>query len=136
MITTIGKIITGALFFGMRSCEYLTTPKGGSKLKCILQKGDIIFYIKCREFTHNINQIDLADKVYPIFSTHNNGVNNVTVTQWRTVKSLLPVQIWTDIISRLDSYPVRLDNTPVNTVWVENHKTTIIYQMAIKFLIY
>ena len=68
------------------------------------------------------------------FRTQKNGVKNVTVTQWRTGKHLCPVRIWADIITRLDSYPGTLYDTPVNTVWVENHKTTITSQMTMKSL--
>ena len=45
-------------------------------------------------------------------------------------KTPLPVQIWADIITRLESYP----GTPANTVSVEIHKTMIIPQMTIESL--
>ena len=51
--TAIGQLITGAFFFGIRSCEYSTTPKGEDKRTHILQKGDIRFYSKYRELSHN-----------------------------------------------------------------------------------
>ena len=68
----------------------------------------------------------------PIFRTQNNGVKNATVKQWRTVKHLSPVQVWANIITRLKSYPGTSDNTPVNTLRVDNHKTNITSQMKIK----
>ena len=61
--TAIGQLIAGAFFFGMKSCKYSTTPKGGDKRTRILQKGDIRFYRKCRKLSHNIGILHLADKV-------------------------------------------------------------------------
>ena len=110
------------------------TPKGGAKPTRILRKGSIRFYRKCHKLTHNSIRIHLVDKVSPTFSTQKNGVKNETVTQWQKGKPLCPVQIWSDIISILELYPVTSDNTPLNTVWVENHKTTITSQMKIKVL--
>ena len=47
-------------------------------------------------------------------------------------KHLCSVQVWADIVKIMDSYPGSSDNTPVNTVWVENYKTTITSQMKTK----
>ena len=70
----------------------------------------------------------------PASRMQKNGVKNATVTQWRTGKHICPVQVWADIVTRLDSYPVLSDDTPVNTVWLENHKTTIMSQMMTRSL--
>ena len=72
--TAIGQLITGAFFFGMRSCKYSTTPKGEDKRTRILQKGDIHFYIKLRKLSHDSGILHLADKVSPTFHTQKNGV--------------------------------------------------------------
>ena len=113
----------------MQSCEYSTNPKGEDKRTRILQKGDIRFYRKRRELSHNSGILHLADKVSPTFHTQKNGVKNATVTQWRTTTTLCPVNIWTEIIIRLNSYLGTTSVTPVNTVWLERHKTTITSQM-------
>ena len=81
-------------FFGMHSCEYSTTPKGEDKRTHILQKGDIRFYRKRRELSHDSGILHLADKVSPTFCTQKNGVKNAAVTQWRTTTTLCPVHIW------------------------------------------
>ena len=98
--------------------------------KFILQKGDIRFYIKRKELSHDICILRLADKVSPTFRTQKNGVKNATVTQWGTTTTLFPVHIWVEIIIRLDSYLGTTSVTPVNTVWVERHKTSITSQMT------
>ena len=82
----------------MRSCEYYTTPKGGDKFTRILQKGDICFYRKRGELSHDSGILHLADKVSLPFRTQKNGVKNATVTQWWTTTSLCPVCIWAEII--------------------------------------
>ena len=102
----------------------------GTTRKRILQKGDIQFYRKRRELSHNSGILHLADKVSPTFHTQKNGVKNATVTQWRTTTTFCPMRIWAEIIIRLDSYSGTTRDKPVNTVWVERHKTTITSQMT------
>ena len=102
----------------------------GTTRKHILQKGDIHFYRKRRELSHNSEILHLADKVSPTFRTQENGVKNATVTQWWTTTTLCPVRIWEEIIIQLDSYSGTTSNTPVNTVRVERHKKTITSQMT------
>ena len=92
--TAIGELIAGAFFFGMRSCKYSTTPKGEDKHTRILQKGDIHFYRKRREFPHNSGILHLSDKVSLTFRTQKKGFKNATVTQWWTTTTICPVRIW------------------------------------------
>ena len=77
--TAIGQLIPGAFFFGMRSCEYSTTPKRDNKRTRILQKRDIRFYRKRRELSHDSGIFHLSDKVSPTFRTNKNGFKNATV---------------------------------------------------------
>ena len=86
----------------MQSCEYSTTTKGEDKRTRILKKGDIHFYRKRRELSHDSGTLHLADKVSLKFRTQKNGVKNATVTQWRTAKTLCLVRIWAEIIILLD----------------------------------
>ena len=120
--TAIGQLNAGAFFFGIRSCEYSTTPKGENKRTRILQKGGIRSYRKRRKISHDSGILHLSDKVSLIFLTQKNGVKNAIVTQWRTTTTLCPVDIWAEIIIQLDSYPGTTRDTPVNMVWVENKK--------------
>ena len=102
----------------------------GTTRKRILQKGGIRFYRKLRELRHDSGILHLADKISSTVRTQKNGVKNATVTQWRTTTTLCPVNIWAEITIRLDSYSGTTSVTPVNTVWVEHHKTTITSQMT------
>ena len=130
----MGQLILGAFLFIVWSCEYPTTPRGENKQTSILRKGDIRFYRKWRELLHSIRCIHLANKVSQKSNTKKNGIKNATVTQWRTCKHIFPVKIWANNITRLESHPGTLDDTPVNTVSVENHKATITSQMTIKII--
>ena len=106
------------------------TPKGKDKRTHIPQKGDIHFYIKRRELSHDSAILHVADKVSTKFHTQKNGVKNATVIQRRTAAILCPERIWAEIIIRLDSYSGTIRYTPVNTVWLELQKTTIISQIT------
>ena len=132
--TSIGQLIAGDFFFGMKSCEYYTTPNGDNKQINILRKGEIRFYRKQRELMHSSGCIHLEEKESLKFRTQNNGVTNTTLTQWRTGKHLCQVKLWSDIIIRMEPYPGTTDDNPVDTVWVENHKKTTTSQMTIKLL--
>ena len=81
-----------------------------------LQKGDIRFYRKRRDISHDSGILHMADKASPPFHTQKNGVKNATVKQWRTTTTLYPVRIWAEIIIQLDSYSGTKRDTPVNTV--------------------
>ena len=74
MNTAIGQLIVGVFFFGMRSCLYSTTTKGDNKNIRILQKGDIRFYRKRRELSHDSGTLHMDDKVSLEFRTQKNCV--------------------------------------------------------------
>ena len=88
--------------------------------------------VKKRKLIHRSDCKHLKEMISTKFRTQKSGIKNATVTQWRTGKHLCLVQVWADIVTRLESYLGPSDDTPVNTVWVENHKTTITSQMKIK----
>ena len=125
MSTAIIQLIAGAFVFGVCSCEYSTTPKGEEKQTHILKKGNIRFYRKRCKLTHNIGCIHLEDNVYPTLSAHENEKKNAVVTKWRTGKLIYLVHIWDNITTIMNVYPRTSGDTPLNTVWLENHKTTI-----------
>ena len=106
----------------------------GTTRKRNIQKGDIRFYRKRRNISHDSGILHLANNVYPTLHTQKNGVKNTTVTQCWTTTTLCLVRIWLKIIIRLDSYLGTTRDTPVNTVWVERCKTTITSQMTTKSL--
>ena len=68
------KILVLSFFTSVQRNQFGTTTKR------ILHKGDIRFYRKRRELSHNSGILHLADKVSPTFRTQKYGVKNTTVT--------------------------------------------------------
>ena len=134
LITATIHITVGGLSFSTRSWKYSTTIKWEANLTHILRKLDIKYYRKHHDIAHRSCLVHLAEKVSPTFQTHNNYIKTATVTKWETVKHLCILWIWADIISRQESYPGSSYNAPVNTVWVDDYKTIITYNMKIRTL--
>ena len=105
-------------------------PKGGISKHAPCGKGEIKFYSERRELLHNSGCPHLEEKVSLAFRMQKNGVKNATTNQWHTGKHLFLVQVWPDIVTRLDSYPGLSDNTPLKKVWVKNYKTNIMSQIT------
>ena len=103
-----------SLFLQHAIMQVFQKPQRGA----ILRKGNIKLYRKRRKLLYIIRRLHLAEKMSPTFRMQKNGVKNATVTQWQTGKHLFPVQVWADIVTRLNLYPGSSDNTPMNTVWV------------------
>ena len=61
--TAIVQLIAGAFLFGMKSCEYSTNIKGDNKHTHILQKGDVQFYRKLHELSHESGILHLANNI-------------------------------------------------------------------------
>ena len=81
------KIIVSSFTASVQRNQFSTTRKR------ILQKGDIRFYKKCRELSHDSGILHIAGKVSPTFCTQKNRVKNATVKQWQTAITLFPVRI-------------------------------------------
>ena len=101
-------LICGALFFGMRSCEYTTTPNMLIKKTKLLELQDITFLDK----QHNLishNHQNILTKAFCVvisFKSQKNGVIE-EINYLRSNKRLCPVVIWARICQRIASY----DNT-------------------------
>ena len=113
------ELICGALFFGMRSCEYTTTQNSSSKLTKILQLQDILF----RDSNHNeLNHSDPlllshATLVAIRFPIQKNRTKGEVIVQSKSNRALCPVSIWAQLVKRIWSYPSTTASTNVNTVY-------------------
>ena len=91
--TAMGQLATGAFFFGMRSCEYLTVT--GYRKTTQLTVDNIRFFKKNVELKDKYNELILfADTVSITFVFQKNKKKMVTVTQPRSGKHICPVNIW------------------------------------------
>ena len=113
----LGQLATGAFFFGMRSCEYLTV-KGYRKTKQLTVK-NIRFFKNNVELKDKCNEFILfADTVSITFVFQKNKKKMVTVTQPRSGKTICPVNMWAKIILRILGYEGTSDDTKVNAVQI------------------
>jgi hypothetical protein len=100
------NLLAGALFFGMRSCEYSKTPKSETQKTLPIRPCDIVFCIGNEVIDHNDNRITIADSVEITFVLQKNGEVEDQILQFHTNDiELCPVKHWSYNIQRLCSYP-------------------------------
>ena len=122
------ELIVGALFFGMRSCEYSQVPTRDEQVTKLLQLEDLQFY----DIANNrLDQQDrfLHTKAHTLTITFKNQKNRkkqqvIPIT--RSVNKLCPVRIWATIVKRLWSYVDTTMQTDVNVVKVPTRTDTFI----------
>ena len=113
----LGQLASGAFFFGMRSCEYLTV--NGSRKTKRLKVRNIRFFRNNTEITDKRSAIlKFADTVSITFEFQKNKKKNITVSQPRSGKDICPVLIWAEIVQRVLSYKGTTENTPVNAIQI------------------
>ena len=115
------RLFSIAVFFAMRSCEYLKNPPGERKsLEVIV--GDVVF----RDTSHRIiphssdpSPLREAANVTLLFRTQKNGFKNATVTQWRSEHpTFCPVLLLADLVSSIRRARAP-DTTPIS--FADNH---------------
>ena len=112
----IGELTCGALFYGMRSCEY--SQVSGERKTKILQLKHIRFYNNNREIMKTA-QMSLQEitKVTITFRRQKNGTKEADITMHRSNdEKLCPILAWGNITKIILSYPTTDENTPVNYV--------------------
>ena len=113
--TAIRQLATGALFFGMRSCEY-SKVQGDRKTR-LLQLKNIRFFIGRKEIKKSANMnLQRATLISITFTQQKNGQKEADITMHRSRSDLCPVKIWGEIVKRILSYPKTNLDTPVNYV--------------------
>ena len=113
----LGQLATGAFFFGMRSCEYLSV-RGGRKTIILVVSG-IRFFKNNVEIKNKKDTVtQFADTVSITFIFQKNKKKNVTITQPKSGKQLCPVKIWSSITHRILSYKGTTEKTSVNAVMI------------------
>ena len=121
----IGELTTGALFFGMRSCEYLTVD-GPRKTK-ILRLRNLRFFHQRQEITktHKSQSIFTATSISITFEFQKNNQKDETVIMHANGKELCPVQAWAKITHRILQYPGATIDLPVNTMLIKSQLTLL-----------
>ena len=115
--TACSQLIEGALFFGMRSCEYIKTPGYLKKRTTLLELRDISFYneksILLPHNSANLLSEALTVKITYRKQKHKENCQEVSIT--KSPNRLCSVDAWCKIVTRVRLYPGSNDNTFVCT---------------------
>ena len=109
-------LLIGAIFFAMRSCEYLETSSSESNKRTkILRMRNIVFKKKQGGVTpHSSPLLMEADMVVITFEYQKNDHRDVQVHMFRTDDPVLnPVVAWAKTVQRVWSYPGTTEDTTV-----------------------
>ena len=110
----LGLLAVGALFFGMRSCEYLGVKLAAEKQTKVLSVRNVQFYLRNKKLDVRKDNPTSADYVAITFESQKNGEKLQTVIQHKSNRSLCPVRAWGSLISKILSYDNTDENTQVN----------------------
>jgi hypothetical protein len=108
-------LLIGAIFFAMRSCEYLNTntPEADRRTK-ILRLRNIIFKKDGITIAHSSPNLESADIVMIIFEFQKNDKRDIQVHMFRTSDKILnPVIAWAKTVQRIWDYPNVSDDNKV-----------------------
>jgi hypothetical protein len=112
----IAWLLIGALFFAMRSCEYLkTSALESSKRTKILRMKNIKFKKNGILLPHSSSDLGTADMVIITFEFQKNQLRNQTVHMFKTDDEILnPVLAWSKTVQRIwQTIPNASDDTKV-----------------------
>ena len=127
----IAFLLSGALFFAMRSCEYSATSRATEQQTKTISVQNIRFYKHKRILHHQSKHLSQADAVALTFEDQKNGKKFDTVTMHCTSHCFLcPVKSWAFTVQRLRAYPSFCPTWTVDT-WVENGVRTRIKSTAV-----
>ena len=113
----VSWLLVGAIFFAMRSCEFLmTTGNESAKRTRILRMRNIEFIKKGRIIPHDDKRLDTSDIVRIQFEFQKNDKRDIRVHMFRTDDKLLdPVKAWATTVKRVRSYIHSSDDSKVCT---------------------
>ena len=110
---SIGQLISGALFFACRSCEYCNIESSEPRKTKPLRLQNLRFTKDKRVLTSGFED---ADSVTITFHFQKNGERGYTITQHKSGSTLCPVRAWGLLKTRILSYKGTSESTKVNVV--------------------
>ena len=122
MEQAIADLACGALFFGMRSCEYLWVPGKPSRRKTKkLRLRNLVFRNNGRVIHHTagLHALLQASMISITFENQKNGEKMETVTQYRSDLDMCPVKFWARIVHRIRGYPNSSNRSHVDAFRLE-----------------
>ena len=114
--TALGQLITGALFFACRSCEYSKVNNSEDRKTKILTLANIKFFKDLLEVLVPGN-FKYADFIQLTFVCQKNQMNNQSIIQHKSSFSLCPVKTWAELKCRILSYPRTSEESAVNVFY-------------------
>ena len=113
----VSWLLVGAIFFAMRSCEYLQTSHKEDKHRTkILRMKNIQFLKDGRRLDHNDKRLQESDIVMITFEFQKNDSRDQQVHMFKTTDKILnPVQAWAVTVQRIRSYSDTNNDTTVCT---------------------
>lgn len=118
----IADLCTGAFFFAMRSCEYLTVSGSLRKTKR-LRLRNLRFYLNGKELPISSTKLTTASVLSVTFEDQKNDQKFDTITMHASAHKLLcPVKAWARVARRVLSIPLASTASFVN-LFHDNNKT-------------
>lgn len=116
-LKAIAELCTGAFFFAMRSCEYLSVGGLPRKTKR-LRIRNLRFFMKGKERIISSPNLERSDFISITFEDQKNDMKNDTITMHATNDSILcPVKCWSRIVQRILKSPNATTDRFVNSFW-------------------
>ena len=110
----IGLLATGALFYGMRSCEYLRVRNAHQKQTKLLKIENFKFFIKNRKLDNCKDNLIRADFLAITFVSQKNGEKFQSIIQHKSNRTLCPIKAWGELINTILSYGNTNESTDIN----------------------
>ena len=116
----IADLCTGAFFFAMRSCEYLSVNGNDRKTKR-LKLHNLRFFIKGKILSHSSSDIIRANAIAITFKDQKNDHRNDTITMHSSPHKLLcPVKAWARVVTRILKYSNSSTDSYVNLLQIKS----------------
>ena len=120
-------LLIGAIFFAMRSCEYLKTAADEKKRTKIIRIGNITFKKENRVLRHDNPDLAGSDLVRIRFCYQKNDKRDVCIHMFKSGDPILcPVTAWATTVQRVSKLPGANDNSEVCSFQDINKNITLI----------
>ena len=131
----LANLLIGAVFFCMRSCEYLKVPGAKDKKTKLLCVKNFRFYLNDEELDLHSANLASAEIVSITFEDQKNGEKFDTVNlQNSNDKVLNPVVAWAKTITRIMKSPGSTTNTTINSYLIGKKFYAVTVKNAINAL--
>ena len=98
----VSWLLLGAIFFAMRSCEYLKTGPEESKRTKIIRLRNIVFKKGSRILKHSSKSLGTADLVQIRFEFQKNDKRDIIIHMFKSGDTVLcPVKAWAHTVHRV-----------------------------------